>query len=191
MGEYAIRKSDKQRIKMGTCESMYYLRLEDKNKVTPDHSSCYGHYWRLPFPDEDNIKPGDYNDHNRGLRLYKTVKDASGKEYTVDYENPAEFDEYPGFIQLHHKESGMLLNVPCYHGRKLPEVVNGNAFWNGKGYSMELRFLRSTESGEVFPIVACQHCNHMWRQSWEGIWDYLPPLWQSRLRKYRAIKNVA
>ena len=36
MGEYAIRKSDNDCIKIGTCEDMYYLRYEDQDKVTPD-----------------------------------------------------------------------------------------------------------------------------------------------------------
>ena len=33
MGEYARRKSDNESIKIGTCESMYYLRYEDRDKV--------------------------------------------------------------------------------------------------------------------------------------------------------------
>lgn len=35
MGEYAKRKSDNQKIKIGTCQTMYYLRLEGRNQVEP------------------------------------------------------------------------------------------------------------------------------------------------------------
>jgi len=65
MGEYAYRKEDNAHIKIGTCESMYYIRYEDRNKVKKDEFSLdcskeTGLYWRLPFTDEDGIKPGDY-----------------------------------------------------------------------------------------------------------------------------------
>ena len=60
MGEYAIRKSDRQSIKIGTCEDMYYLRYEDQDKVTPESGSDFGFRWRIPFPSEDKILPGDY-----------------------------------------------------------------------------------------------------------------------------------
>ena len=45
MGEYAIRKSDNDCIKIGTCEDMYYLRYEDQDKVTPDSGSGFGYRW--------------------------------------------------------------------------------------------------------------------------------------------------
>ena len=39
MGEFAIRKSDMEEIKIGTCERMYYIRWDDRNNVMPlDHS---------------------------------------------------------------------------------------------------------------------------------------------------------
>jgi hypothetical protein len=69
MGEYAIRKSDGESIKIGTCESMYYLRYEDRFKVTPEEGSGFGYYWRLPFPDEDCIRPGEYDSCFRGIEL--------------------------------------------------------------------------------------------------------------------------
>ena len=43
MGEYAIRKSDGESIKIGTCEDMYYLRYEDRFKVTPEEGSGFGY----------------------------------------------------------------------------------------------------------------------------------------------------
>ena len=69
MGEYAIRKSDGESIKIGTCEDMYYLRYEDRCKVTPEEGSGFGYRWRLPFPDEDCIRPGEYGSGFRGIEL--------------------------------------------------------------------------------------------------------------------------
>ena len=69
MGEYAIRKSDNQEIKIGTCEYMYYIRYEDRNKVSPlpnntDCSKELNLIWRLPFPSEDHIQIGNYEPFN-------------------------------------------------------------------------------------------------------------------------------
>jgi len=76
MGEYALRKSDDTEIKIGTCEDMYYLRYEDRDKVSKlpnslDPRTEYNLRFRLPFPDEDDIKPGEYDDYNRGERLWQ------------------------------------------------------------------------------------------------------------------------
>src|SRR3972149_6581787 len=109
MGEYAIRKSDKQEIKIGTCENMYYLRYEDCDKVKPLPGSEIGFRFRLPFPDEDEVLPGKYEKYNRGERLFKeTDQDAEQLEIQGDD---------TGIIQLSHP-CGLLINVPCHHGRK-------------------------------------------------------------------------
>lgn len=39
MGEYAVRISDGERIKIGTCEDMLYLRFEDRHKVSAENGS--------------------------------------------------------------------------------------------------------------------------------------------------------
>ena len=75
MGEYAFRRPDGEHIKIGTCEDMYYIRFEDRKKVKPDEHSldCSKELdlrWRLPFPDEDHILPGNYMDFNRSEPLH-------------------------------------------------------------------------------------------------------------------------
>jgi hypothetical protein len=65
MGEYAKRKSDNEIVKIGTENSMYYLRYEDRDQMTKepgslDFATTLNLFWRLPFPDEDDIKPGEY-----------------------------------------------------------------------------------------------------------------------------------
>ena len=68
MGEYAKLKTTGEDVKIGTCENMYYLRFEDRYKVIYDLS--FDNYrFRLPFPDEDNIGIGNYNNYDRGIDL--------------------------------------------------------------------------------------------------------------------------
>ncbi|MCL4539099.1 MAG: hypothetical protein M1378_05790, partial [Bacteroidetes bacterium] len=127
MGEFAIRKSGGERVKIGTCESMYYARYEDRVKLSSvsdsiDPRTTDSLFWRLPFPDEDNVPIGEYANPTRGLRLWRPVKHGN-VEYTEDFNDP-ETASVPGFIQLTH-ESGLLLNVTCYHGVKLPEASRG------------------------------------------------------------------
>lgn len=172
MGEYAKRKSDGIKVKIGTCESMYYLRYEDRNKVEKiphslDASREKNLFWRIPFPDEDNIGIGEYNDHSRGLRLYKPG------EYGADDFTDKETIKDPGTMQISHA-SGLLVNVKCYHGEKLPEGSDDvKAFWNGRSWFYELAHLKNMENGEVLPVVRCRHCGHMWRYGWADILPYI------------------
>jgi hypothetical protein len=39
MGEFALRRSDNERVKIGTCENLYYLRYEDRMKVAQDENN--------------------------------------------------------------------------------------------------------------------------------------------------------
>jgi hypothetical protein len=66
MGEYAIRKSDGADIKIGTCESMYYMTFRQwANKDifggdTPTKDVLKHINFRLPRLDEKDIKVGDF-----------------------------------------------------------------------------------------------------------------------------------
>ena len=189
MVEYAKRKSDGQEVKIGTCESMYYLRYEDRDKVEAlphslDPSKELNLFWRLPFPGEDHIRIGEYRDYKRGERLFKMVKDARGESYCEDFTSPELVGTQNGIIQMRHEESGLLLNVRCHHGEKLPEAGKDvTPFWNGKGYSYELAHLKNTPDG-VLPIVHCRHCGNMWRFAWEDVIPYLSGEMLERLKKY-------
>jgi hypothetical protein len=193
MGEYALRKSDEVEIKIGTCESMYYLRYEDRDKVSklPNNldpaRDAIGLFFRLPFPDEDDVLAGDYKDHNRGLRLYQSVNAGTASAWHQDFTDESTVNE-PGVIQLRHEASGLLLNVPCYHGHKLPDVVAPmKAFWNGKGHAFELAHVKATEDG-VLPVVRCRHCGGMWRYAWADVMDYIEIPMRNRLRNHFAVR---
>lgn len=175
MGEYANRKHDNARIKIGTCEDLYYLRWEDRYCVTPqrgdiDPANETGLRFRLPFPDEDDVLPGNYEDYNRGLRLYRTVKDEMGREWTKDYQVSVAAD--PGSIQFSHP-SGLLFSIPCHHGAKLPDIPGISFHWNGKSHSIELCQVKTMPDGSVAPIIRCRHCGSKWRSTWEEIIPYI------------------
>ena len=98
--------------------------------------------------------------------------------YFEDFSDESTMKEV-GTIQLKH-ESGLLINVPCYHGHKLPELgPDAKAFWNGKTHSLELYMVKVTAS-DVVPIVRCRHCGNMWRYTWD---DVLPFVWDEELKK--------
>jgi len=190
MGEYGRRKNDGAEIKFGTCESMYYLRYEDRRKVTPDGGSLNpatekNLFWRLPFPDEDNIRIGEYKDYNRGEALYKErTEEQAFAEPFID----AETADDPGLIQATHK-CGYLINVKCYHGNKLPTSNDDAQFhWNGKDpHCFELAHIKNTENG-VLPVVRCKYCGRMWRYTWEEILPFLRGELKARLEKYAEVK---
>ena len=146
MGEYAIRKSDNLEIKIGTCYNMYYLRMEDTNKVdyTGTYEKCA---FRLPFPDEDHILPGEYQDYDRHVVLYGFECNDCAKD--------------KGTLQLHN-DYGLLLNVPCFHGEKLPENTGDiKSFFNGKAPHYALYRLEKRDN-EVVALVGCRACGEKW-----------------------------
>jgi len=162
MGEYAVYNGE--RIKIGTCESMYYIRYEDRNKVKPEPHSLNPNnqldlFWRLPWMDEDQLGPGGYEYPCPGLRL-------------IGFEDPGTLDN-PGNFQLKH-ENGLLLNVACYHGQQLPEGSKDiKPHWNGKDpYVFELIYVKNTKEG-VLPIVHCKYCSQMWRYTWEEVTPFI------------------
>ena len=161
MGEYAKRKSDGQKVKIGTCEAMYYLRYEDRDKIEPTITAL-NLYWRLPFPDEDNVKIGEYLIHDRGVVLCKADKLFSCPE----------FAQNPGTIQLRHR-LGILLNVACYHGVKLPAETNEvKAFWNGKAPFLYLTSLKNTAKG-IRAVVSCKGCGGAWSFEISEVVDFI------------------
>ena len=179
MGEYAKRKSDGVDIKIGTCESMYYLRWDDRHKVTPLPGSLNpateaNLYWRLPLPEEDGILPGAYESHDKSITLLPwEEEDDRWKSYEPDDDVEA------GNIQLHHESSGLLLNVKCYHGVKLPYVgADVKAFWNGKAsHNWELCFIKNHQppdgQQELRPLVRCRHCGSMFREQWVNVLPHI------------------
>ena len=170
MGEYAEFRNN--RIKIGTCEMMYYLRYEDRLKVKPlnnnlDPNTEMNLFWRLPVKCEDNISPGHYSAGWPKVPLVKNL--LHGDHYFSD---PI-CANHPGVMQLRHNDSGLLINVKCYHGVKLP-IGNDdfNAFWNGKGYAFELVAIKN-ETKSFMLVIECRFCGIFFTCDFGEIEDFI------------------
>lgn len=103
MGEYAVRKADGQRVKIGTCEDLFSLRYDQIDRIDgsawedTDPRTCLGAVrFRFPWPDEDDVRPGDFGDSDRDLGLY--VKAPEGVKH--------------GLVQFTAR-NGYLASLPC------------------------------------------------------------------------------
>lgn len=192
MGEYAIRKSDGEHIKIGTCETMYYIRYEDRSKVEALPCSVdlkdahkYGLRFRLPVFSEDGIEPGNYEESEGSIPLFheKTKKNfpiKGGK---------------PGLIYVTHKDSGVQVTFPCYHGEKLPESYGKGddevSFRSFHSHAIsELVYLKAARmfnSDVILPVVRCKACGEEWRAKWEDILMYIEPAYRKRFAQYAFV----
>ena len=192
MGEYATRLSDDIRIKIGTCEDMFYLRYEDREKVGAIPGNVNPHdtedlkviRFRLPFPNEDDIPIGQYEDPHRGQMLYKQSENGCS-EYFADAEAG---EKHMGSFQMYHK-SGLLFSVPCHHGAKLPDLGLIKVHWNGKAPALVLGAVGLRPHGgdgplRVYPVIRCIFCGEMWRSNWAEIWEYIPHDIRPRFEQY-------
>jgi hypothetical protein len=149
MGEYANYNGSE--IKIGTCEDMYYLRADQAHKVTPIAGSvdpirdAEELRFRFPFPDEDSIEPGQFDDHDRGVRI-------PGWNIPEDFEGHS-------IVQFTARQ-GYNLCVPCPEG---PEKIEGLTIhrngWNGGPVVRQQRYV----DGNLVTVVACGACGGAWR----------------------------
>lgn len=105
MGEYAEHRGE--RIKIGTCEDMYYLRFDQRERVralagnVDPVKDAAALRFRFPWPDEDRIQPGGaFEVFDRGLTVYGfTVPADSGIEHYS--------------VQFRAEREGYLISLPC------------------------------------------------------------------------------
>ena len=155
MGEYGTHKGSK--IKMGTCENMYYLRWEDRHEVEPESGSLDpadspGIRFRFPFPDEDAYLPGDDRYHERGyfrgLGLHGIDAPAEGVEhYSIQFRSTT--------------TKGLLVSLPCPmgpDGRDKPYDIG----FNGFSGAVEI-VQQKPQDGVLMLILRCGCCGALWR----------------------------
>ena len=163
MGEFA--KFHGRTIKIGTCTSMYYCRYDQVSEIKYG-DMCHGLCWRIPAFEEDGIQPGDYT--------FGALVETLGPLRSIRLKNiDEEFDgitQTPGLIQLRNDRSGMVVNVKCYHGRKLPESDGDfKAFYNGKRETLHLQALKNCKD-DLRVVFACSACGSAWNCSFEEIY---------------------
>jgi hypothetical protein len=177
MGEYAYRVEDGEEVKIGTCENMYYIRYEDRFRVTKaehslDCSSELNLRWRLPFPDEDHIKIGEYWDYERSSPLFGYIP-----------EDANDLGLRPYDFKINHDK--------CYHSYKtLPiGLVKSNVI-ECKDYFFELAFIKNTEEG-LKAIIRCCGCREMWKVDIKDILPYVYDLkFKKKLEKYLTYNKI-
>lgn len=180
MGENALRLSDHKVIKIGRADvsNLYYLRYEDRDKVTGVDNSTDPHtieniQWRLPLPDEDRIKPGDYESHQPYIQYDRKTGTAHihpDCELNPKIDKLFENHPYrPGTFQLYEKKLGLLLNIACYHGLKKNTDTSEVSFgWNGKRSPFALCGILN-DTAEMMVSFTCIACEEKWLASFGEI----------------------
>jgi hypothetical protein len=168
MGEYATFNGE--HVKIGTCESMYYLRWDQAHTVTPERGSLDPVaerdqlLFRFPWPWEDHLAPGSGDMGSawgdRSFRVNARFASADGFEH--------------GTVQL-RGNNGYLTSIPCPEGADV-ETVQGSLGitsthmhvaglkigLNGYGGPSELVAQRWWD-GKLVAVVQCKGCGRMWR----------------------------
>lgn len=146
MGEYANYNGN--RIKIGTCESMYYLRFDQRHMVTASETPLFDPEvlaqirFRFPFPAEDAIEPGDFEYTDRGVTLH-------------GFEQPKEVEH--GSVQF-KADNGYLVSLPCPEGPDADPRVGKNGY--GGPCDLVEQGLRD---GQLVGIVRCKGCRTLYR----------------------------
>lgn len=166
MGEYAHYGDHK--VKIGTCEEMYYLRYDQRTKVQPLSGNvdpvqdAAELRFRFPWPDEDGFAPGSSDFYDKGYERGITV-------YGLDA--PLDLDH--GTIQF-TAPVGYNVCLPCpesvaysdYQGaRKLIDsgpVIRVHR--NGFRGAIQLVQQRYVPDQGLVPILRCA-CGAKWREA--------------------------
>lgn len=149
MGEYAWYGHE--RIKIGTCEDLYYLRADQATKVVArggEDTDVLGYLdafrFRFPFPDEDNVAPGQFENPDRSLRV-------------DGVEPPKNFDHYS--VQFTARP-GYLLSIPCPEGPEaLTNIRVSKNGWRGDVLLVQQRVW----NGQLVAVCQCGGCGARYR----------------------------
>src|SRR5262245_44122342 len=91
MGDYGYFRGN--RVKIGTCEDLYYLRADQAKDVNGgDVTGDWRPYrFRFPFPSEDAREPGSYDDPFRKLAIPGMQPPAklASEHYPIQFRNEA------------------------------------------------------------------------------------------------------
>lgn len=149
MGEHALYRGE--RLKIGTCEDLYYLRAYQAEAVTalPNNVDPVRDReevrFRFPFPSEDGVEPGQFDDYDRGLVL-------------DGLEPPAELAADHFLVQF-SAANGYVCSLPCPEGKPLDGVI---VHRDGHGGTVEL--VQQRWVGDTLgSVLRCKGCGLKWR----------------------------
>ena len=165
MGEYINYQG--REIKLGTCEDLYYTRLDQLKEARFSMSKMEGNLdvleylnpkngfrYRFPFPDEDEIPIGAFTDFEKGLVIQLQPEDFS----------LAEFDHHDKWHSNSPKGGGYNVNVsmPCPQSKEFSECKHSPIDWR----IVEIRQQKQID-GEIWTVIACPYCGALSRLPYE------------------------
>lgn len=154
MGENATFNG--QTIKIGTCEDMLYLRADQAQLVTAqprnvDPIRDAEHLrFRFPFPSEDGIRPGAFEDPDRTMR----VDGVDLSEIPFEHHS-VQFTARPGYV----------VSLPCPESQKGKQAAKDAGYrvfkngWKGDWHIAQQRVL----AGRLVLVMQCGGCSARFR----------------------------
>jgi len=162
MGEYATYLG--QQVKIGTCEDMYYLRWDQRHMVTPESGSLDPASesaqkvirFRFPWPDEDDIAPGGFENHDRHLDVALKLPDGV-EHYDVQFTASV----------------GYVMSIPCPEGPGPHAVKPHKNGWRGNVLLRQ----QAWRAGKLVCVFECGGCGGAFRvEDIAGLADMLAEL---------------
>lgn len=163
MGEYAKYKGES--VKIGTCESMYYLRADqrfmvqaERGNVDPSSSDALSIRFRFPFPDEDKVEPGQFENYGRALAVHGLTAPVGVEHYKVQFVASAGYN-----VCLPCPEGPQVLELPLNGGKMSVDLKGLNIQRNGFSGAVKLVQQKLLADGRLVPVCECGGCGSAWR----------------------------
>jgi hypothetical protein len=169
MGEYAKVKGTGESVKIGTCESMYYLRADQVRQVWHEHGNVdpardtASLLYRFPFPREDGESPGGFDSAWPSFRLHVPIPDIEHglTQFTAGNGN------------------GYLVSLPCPESAPVTQpgarVLENGLRIGLNGYGGSVNLVAQRVLGDRLVAVGeCRGCGRLFR--WPTIEDVQPVL---------------
>ena len=157
MGEYL------NGVKLGTCENLYYTTYKQLEKWNVSGKYSFlkvnsGYRFRFPFPDEKNVKIGEYKDFNRGWRIDIPI----------------------GIFETNHESKflrtdsiGMKNAAPIGFSIDCPSTLKDGRRWEGSEFEsyeiVQQKYVIDEDSNEpmLHVVLRCPYCGSLARASKE------------------------
>ena len=166
MGEYLRNAQGKQTIKLGTCESMYYVRRSEMERfasVGPWDSELprdilragSGIFYRFRWPWED---AHEYDQAHIGQRepfMSHTVYFGNGNMPDVDHDT-ATVHVKP----RHGLAGGFNVFLPCPLGKDW--IKQGLTTGGAPSSCIQINSEKFDADGKAYTVFECPYCGHMW-----------------------------
>ena len=176
MGEY-IKHILKGELKLGTCEDLYYTTIQQFKNELPFFKKMNGnddpenylqpntYRFRFPFPDEDKIEIGGFQDYQRGILFQVPVSD----QIAIAHSNM--FIEINSRTAKPTNEMRKAFNAICPQDPE-KEQINKYFAWSNLNILffeiVQQKIVQDEHTGgkiEIQTVVRCPYCGSVCRLS--------------------------